>query len=63
MIEDFSFGNFWSFKDIQSLNMSAAKIKSKNAELDLKNVFSINGELSLLKTKAIYGANASGKVM
>jgi len=61
MIEEFSFGNFWSFKDIQTLNITAAKIKSKNVELDATNVFSINSDISLLKTKAIYGANASGK--
>jgi len=61
MIEEFSFGNFWSFKDIQTLNMTAAKIKSKNALLDTNNVFPVNKELSLIKSKAIYGANASGK--
>lgn len=61
MIEEFSFGNFWSFKDIQTLNMTAAKIKSKNAKLDTANIFPINEDLSLLKSKAIYGANASGK--
>lgn len=61
MIEEFSFGNFWSFKDIQTLNLTAAKIKSKNALLDTNNVFSVNKELSLIKSKAIYGANASGK--
>ena len=61
MIEEFSFGNFKSFKDIQTLNLTAAKIKSKNPDLDTKNIISINDKLSLLKTKAIYGANASGK--
>lgn len=61
MIEEFSFGNFWSFKGIQTLNLAAAKIKSKNTELDDINVFPINSDLSLLKSKAIYGANASGK--
>jgi len=61
MIEEFSFGNFWSFKDIQTLNLTAAKIKSKNGELDQINVFPITKDLSLLKVKAIYGANASGK--
>lgn len=61
MIEEFSFGNFWSFKDIQTLNLTAAKIKSKNGELDQINVFPITKDLSLLKAKAIYGANASGK--
>lgn len=61
MIEEFSFGNFWSFKDIQTLNMTAAKIKSKNTLMDSTNVFKVNEDLSLIKTKAIYGANASGK--
>ena len=61
MIEEFSFGNFRSFKDIQTLNMAAAKIKSKNTELDQINVFPVSNDLSLLKAKAIYGANASGK--
>lgn len=61
MLEEFSFGNFWSFKEIQTLNMSAAKIKSKNSQLDDINVFPINKDTSLLKAKAIYGANASGK--
>lgn len=61
MIEEFSFGNFWSFKDIQTLNMTAAKIKSKNTLLDIVNIFPVNKDLSLIKAKAIYGANASGK--
>src|SRR5690606_12131249 len=61
MIEEFSFGNFWSFKDMQTLNMTAAKIKSKNSRLDAVNLIPVEDELSLLKSKAIYGANASGK--
>lgn len=62
-IQEFSFGNFKSFKDIQTLNLSTAKIKSKKEEIDVNNV--INGKnnenVSFLKSKAIYGANASGK--
>jgi len=61
MIEEFSFGNFWSFKDMQTLNMSAAKIKSKNPRLDTVNLIPVDEDVSLLKSKAIYGANASGK--
>lgn len=61
MIEEFSFGNFWSFKDIQTLNLTAAKIKSKTPTLDVNNIITINDKVSILKTKAIYGANASGK--
>jgi AAA15 family ATPase/GTPase len=61
MIEEFSFGNFWSFKDIQTLNMTAAKIKSKDDALDVLNVIPVKKDLEVLKSKAIYGANASGK--
>ncbi|MCT3846078.1 ATP-binding protein [Elizabethkingia anophelis] len=61
MIEEFNFGNFWSFKNEQTLNMTAAKIKSNNPLLDSRNVIEINDKVSLIKSKAIYGANASGK--
>lgn len=62
-IQEFSFGNFKSFKDIQTLNLSAAKIKSKNKDIDQNNVIEGNNKegVSFLKSKAIYGANASGK--
>ncbi len=62
-IQEFSFGNFKSFKDIQTLNLSSAKIKSKYSEIDENNVIqgSNNDQISFLKSKAIYGANASGK--
>lgn len=62
-LQEFSFGNFRSFNDINTLNLSAAKIKSKHESIDKNNV--ILGEnienVSFLKSKAIYGANASGK--
>lgn len=62
-IQEFSFGNFRSFKDINTLKMSAAKIKSKNPQMDCDHVIQgTNPEgISFLKSKAIYGANASGK--
>jgi len=62
-LQEFSFGNFKSFKDIQTLNLSSAKIKSKNSKIDNHNVIKGNNleKTSFLKTKAIYGANASGK--
>lgn len=60
-IQEFSFGNFRSFKDINTLNLSAAKIKSKDQKIDINNVINQNDNISLLKSKAIYGANASGK--
>ncbi|OFY34165.1 MAG: AAA family ATPase [Bacteroidetes bacterium GWF2_38_335] len=63
MIQEFSFGNFRSFKDIQTLNMATAKIKSKQESIDINNVIKSNKikNISFLKSKAIYGANASGK--
>lgn len=57
MIKEFSFGNYRSFKEIQSLNMTASKIN----ELAENNTILLNDKQSLLKSKAIYGANASGK--
>jgi len=57
MIKEFSFGNYRSFKEIQSLNMTASKIN----ELTGNNIIVLNEKQSLLKSKAIYGANASGK--
>ena len=61
MLVEFSVGNFRSFKDIQTLSMVAAPISSKNKELDEQNTFQATPKLKLLKTKAIYGANGSGK--
>ena len=61
LIEEFSFGNYRSFKDVQSLRMQAAKIVSANKELDEQNVIQVNDKIRLLKSKVIYGANASGK--
>ena len=59
-LQEFSFGNFRSFKDLNTLNLLPAKIKSKNNSFDKKNIIYSN-EASFLKAKAIYGANASGK--
>lgn len=61
MVIEFSIGNFRSFKKIQTLRMQAAKTKSKDSNLDKQNIFEINANFTLLKSKAIYGANASGK--
>src|ERR1039458_4018101 len=61
MIVDFSVENFRSIKEMQTLSMSAANIVSKYKEVDAQNLIKVSDKLSLLKTKAIYGANASGK--
>lgn len=59
LIHEFSFGNFRSFKDVQTLNMQAAAITSNPKKIDETNVHGNNNKV--LKSKAIYGANASGK--
>jgi uncharacterized protein len=61
MLVEFSFGNFRSFKNLTTVSMVAANISSKNKELDEQNVFNTEPKLHLLKSKAIYGKNASGK--
>lgn len=60
MLVDFSVGNFRSIKEVQSLNLTAANIVSKYREVDEQNIFTIK-KWSLLKSQALYGANASGK--
>jgi hypothetical protein len=61
MIIEFSVKNYRSIKELQTLSLIAAPIKSKNQELDTKNLIPVSEKLSLLKTVAIYGANGSGK--
>ncbi len=61
MLVEFNVGNFRSFKDVVTFSMLTAKLKSKNKALDERNVFLANDTLELLKSAAIYGANASGK--
>jgi AAA15 family ATPase/GTPase len=61
MIIEFSVKNYRSIKDLQTLSMVAAPIKSKYPELDENNVIKVSDKLSLIKSVAIYGANGSGK--
>jgi len=61
MLIEFSVGNYRSFKDVVTLSMVAADEAADNDELDKNNVFKVNQNFSLLKSAAIYGANASGK--
>jgi uncharacterized protein len=60
MIE-FSVGNYRSFKDVVTFSMVAAPIQHEDKEMDRNNVFAIAKDINLLKSAAIYGANASGK--
>lgn len=61
MLIEFSIGNYRSFKEKVTFSMVAANIVAKNKSLDENNVFTVDDELRLLKSAAIYGANASGK--
>ena len=61
MLIEFSVGNFRSFKEVVTFSMVAAKIQAQDKEVDDNNTFDVNDKLRLLKSAAIYGANASGK--
>jgi uncharacterized protein len=61
MLIGFSVGNYKSFKETVTLSMVASSITEEEKELDTNNIFEINHKLNLLKSAAIYGANASGK--
>ncbi|TCZ73071.1 AAA family ATPase [Flaviaesturariibacter aridisoli] len=62
MFIDFSVKNFRSIKDLQTISFVATGLKSPEqyVEVDRNNIVN-EGELRLLKTVGIYGANASGK--
>ncbi|MEC4819156.1 MAG: ATP-binding protein [Scytonema sp. PMC 1069.18] len=61
MLIEFSVGNYRSFKEQVTFSMVAANLVAKEKKLDENNVFEVNDDLKLLKSAAIYGANASGK--
>jgi uncharacterized protein len=61
MLIEFSIGNYRSFKDKVTFSMVAANITAKDKKIDENNTFVVDEQLKLLKSAAIYGANASGK--
>ena len=61
MLIEFSVGNYKSFKEQVTFSMVAANLVAKDKKLDENNVFEVDDDLKLLKSAAIYGANASGK--
>jgi uncharacterized protein len=61
MLIEFSVGNYRSFKEKVTFSMVASNLVSKDKQLDENNVFEVDKDLRLLKSAAIYGANASGK--
>ncbi len=63
MIIEFSVKNFRSIKDLQTISFVATKLDSNREEypdIDKNNIVEV-GNIRLLKTIGIYGANASGK--
>lgn len=61
MLIEFTVGNYRSFKEPVTLSMVATKTRARNKQVDANNVFVVDDKLSLLKSAAVYGANASGK--
>ncbi len=61
MLIEFTVGNFKSFRDKTTFSMIAASLTSEDPALDADNVIPVSKNLSLLKSAAVYGANASGK--
>lgn len=61
MLIEFTVGNFKSFRDKTTFSMIAANLTSDDPALDRDNVIPIKKDLRLLKSAAVYGANASGK--
>lgn len=61
MLIEFSVGNFRSFKEVTTLSMWAANLKSKDNPVYTENVFEATPKYTLLKSMALFGANASGK--
>jgi len=57
MIIEFSVENLLSFKEMLTLSMVASKKESLNPE----NTVKVSEKLTLLKSKVLFGANASGK--
>ncbi|HEY9864256.1 MAG TPA: ATP-binding protein [Candidatus Obscuribacterales bacterium] len=61
MLIEFSVGNYLSFQETVTFSLVASKVVSSHEELDENNVFNFDDELRLVKSAAVYGANASGK--
>src|SRR5580692_9687114 len=63
MLIEFTVGNFRSIANNVTLSMVASPIKSgpHARHIDEDNIIQVDSKLALLKSVAIYGANASGK--
>ena len=60
MVLEMRLSNMFSFRDEVTLDLQAAKIQTKKARVLEGNLFSVDGE-QMLKSVALFGANASGK--
>ena len=60
MVLEIHISNMFSFRDEVTLDLQAAKIQTKKARELEGNLFSVDGE-QILKSVALFGANASGK--
>ncbi len=60
MILELRFSNLFSLRDEMTLDLQAAKIQTQKSRALDGNLFSVGGE-QLLKSVAVFGANASGK--
>lgn len=60
MVLEIRLSNTFSFRDEVTLDLQAAKIQTKKARELEGNLFSVDGE-QMLKSVALFGANASGK--
>ena len=62
MLIEFSVENYKSFKGLQTLTMQATGEKEKGIDvIEHQRLFLAKKNLNILKTKAIFGANSSGK--
>ena len=61
MLIEFKAANFRSLCEPAVLSMVASHLTARQKRLDRDNLVPRRDELSLLKTAAIYGANAGGK--
>ena len=61
MLIRFTVGNYRSFADPVTLDMTATRLKSPYPDLDAGAVHELTPRLKLLKAAAVFGANASGK--
>jgi uncharacterized protein len=61
MLIEFSVGNYRSFQETVTFSMVAANLVAKHKHIDEQNVIPVAAGFSLLRSAAIYGANASGK--